>query len=191
MQGKQHVCPWWMGYLLASPVRRLFQNPEKIVGPYLRKGMRVLEIGPGMGFFTIPMARMVGEQGKIYCIDIQQKMLDALFRRAKKAGLADGIECRLSPPDSLGVTDFKDSIDLAVAIAVVHEVPDSRTLFREIHSCLKENGQVLVAEPLKRVTDKEFGATLSAASEAGLQRSSSPPVSGFRCALLHKRISGI
>ena len=143
-----------------------------------------------MGFFSIPMARMVGEQGKIYCIDIQQKMLNALLGRAEKSGVADRIKCRLSTTGSLGVTDLKDSIDFAVAIAVVHEVPDNRTLFREIRSCLKENGQVLVAEPRKRVSEAEFSATLSTAAETGLQQSPAPKIKGFRCALL-KRIGAI
>jgi len=50
------VCPWWLGYLLASPLRRLLQDPAAIVGPYVREGMTVLEPGPGMGFFTLAMA---------------------------------------------------------------------------------------------------------------------------------------
>jgi ubiquinone/menaquinone biosynthesis C-methylase UbiE len=60
----EHVCPWWIGYLLASPLRRLVQKPEVILRPFLSNGMRVLEVGPGMGFFTLPMARMVGSAGR-------------------------------------------------------------------------------------------------------------------------------
>jgi len=78
------VCPWWMGYLLANPVRRLFQNPEKILAPYINKGDKILEIGPGMGFFSIPMASMTGEKGKVYCVDLQPKMLAVLEKRGKK-----------------------------------------------------------------------------------------------------------
>lgn len=51
----EHVCPWWMGNLLACPVRRLLQNPEETVGGFVNKNMRILEIGPGMVFFTLPM----------------------------------------------------------------------------------------------------------------------------------------
>ena len=56
----ERVCPWWKGYLLASPIRRWWQKPEELLAPYLREGMTVLEPGPGMGFFTLPMSRMVG-----------------------------------------------------------------------------------------------------------------------------------
>jgi SAM-dependent methyltransferase len=52
----EHVCPWWIGFPLASPARRLVQNPESIVEPFVKNNMRVLEIGPGMGFFTLAMA---------------------------------------------------------------------------------------------------------------------------------------
>jgi ubiquinone/menaquinone biosynthesis C-methylase UbiE len=179
-----HVCPWWMGYFLASPFRRLIQNPEKILNPYLNRGMHALEIGPGMGFFTLPMARMVGENGKIHCIDIQKKMLDSLRYRAKKAGLADRIEDRLCTETSLGIGDLAGTIDLTVAIAVVHEVPDCRMLFREIRSCLRENGKVFLAEPRKRVTEEEFSVTLSAAAETGLVAADTPPIKGFRSVLL-------
>ncbi len=111
MSEKKHrVCPWWMGYFLASPLRRLIQNPERIIGPYISEGMRVLEIGPGMGFFTLPMARMVGEKGKIYCVDIQRRMLHTLRRRAKKAGIADRIEDRLCSDTSLGISDLVGTI---------------------------------------------------------------------------------
>lgn len=61
----ERICPWWMGYLLLSPIRRWMQNPEKLLAPYIREGVTVLEPGPGMGFFTLPMARMTGESGRI------------------------------------------------------------------------------------------------------------------------------
>ena len=51
------VCPWWLGYLLASPLRRLLQDPAAVIKPYVRGGMTVLEPGPGMGFFTVEVAR--------------------------------------------------------------------------------------------------------------------------------------
>ena len=60
----QHrVCPWWVGYILASPVRKLWQNPARILGPFVQPGMTVLEPGPGMGFFTLELARLVGPKG--------------------------------------------------------------------------------------------------------------------------------
>ena len=76
------VCPWWLGYFLLSPFRRLGQNPENILAPFVQDGMTVLEPGPGMGFFTLELSRKVGASGRVVAVDIQPRMLDRLKRRA-------------------------------------------------------------------------------------------------------------
>ena len=62
------VCPWWLGYVLASPLRRLFLDPVKLLSPYVQAGMTVLEPGPGMGFFTLELARLVGPAGRVVAV---------------------------------------------------------------------------------------------------------------------------
>lgn len=76
------VCPPWVGYLLVNPVRKLLENPDKIMGRFVREGMVVLEPGCGMGYFTLPLARMVGQKGRVVAVDIEPKMLSMLARRA-------------------------------------------------------------------------------------------------------------
>jgi len=80
-----NVCPWWLGYMLLNPVRRIFHNPDAILNKYVSQNMRVLDIGSAMGFFSLPMARLVGEHGKIICIDLQKKMIETLKKGAKKS----------------------------------------------------------------------------------------------------------
>ena len=123
------VCPWFIGYLLASPIRRLIQKPEEILSPHLKEGMKVLEIGPGMGFFSIPMAIMVGEKGKVVCVDLQDKMINGVKKRAKKAGVLGRINARVCPADTLQILDLAGTIDIVVLFAVIHEMPDQRRLF--------------------------------------------------------------
>ena len=89
------VCPAWLGYFLASPIRKLIHPPQTILTPYVREGMTVLDIGCGMGFFSIPLAQMVGAAGKVICVDMQEKMLKRLEKRAQKAGVSARIETRL------------------------------------------------------------------------------------------------
>ncbi len=161
-----HVCPWWLGYWLASPVRRLWHNPEKILGPHVRDGMTVLDIGSGMGFFTIPAARMVGVRGRVIAVDLQEKMLQGLLKRAKKAGLAERIELRVCGSESLGVSE---PVDVCLAFNVVHEVPDPARLLSEIRSVLKQTGRLLLSEPGHHVSKDEFRRTLELAAEAGLR----------------------
>ncbi|MCX6629132.1 MAG: class I SAM-dependent methyltransferase, partial [Candidatus Solibacter sp.] len=117
------VCPWWLGYLLASPLRRLLQDPTKILSPYVREGMTVLEPGAGMGFFTLELARLVGPEGRVVAVDIQPQMLASLKRRAARASLSARVDTRLAAPDSMGVVDLAGSVDLVLAFAMVHELP--------------------------------------------------------------------
>ena len=81
------ICPWWLGYLLANPIRRLWHNPRAILQSSVQEGMLVLEPGCGMGFFTLELARLVGRNGKVIAVDVQPRMIAGLKRRARKAGL--------------------------------------------------------------------------------------------------------
>jgi len=183
----EKVCPFWVGYLLVTPLRRLYQNPDKILGPYIKAGMMDLDVGCAMGFFTLPLARMVGPEGKVLCVDVQVKMLRALHKRALKTGVADRIVTRLGNRTSLGLNDFDQRIDFALAFAVVHEVPDIFTFFGEISKVMKSGSRCLVAEPKGRVSAGEFEATLSIAKDQGFKIVDRPRVSRSRAALLEKR----
>ncbi|MBC8391028.1 MAG: methyltransferase domain-containing protein, partial [Deltaproteobacteria bacterium] len=112
-----NVCPWWVGYLLVSPLRRWAQNPRTILNPYIKPGMNVLDMGCGMGFFSLDMARLAGPEGKVVCVDLQPRMIKSLARRAEKAGLLDRIVHRGCSKDSLNIEDFSGRIDFALAFA--------------------------------------------------------------------------
>lgn len=183
----QRVCPWWIGYFLASPIRRwLSDNPETLLAPYARPGMTVLEPGPGMGYFTLPMARMVGGKGRIVAVDVQPRMLSALSRRARKAGLLDRIETRLAQPDRLGLEDLRGAADSALAFAVVHEVPSPAAFFAEIAAALKPGALLLFAEPAGHVKQEAFESEIKAAEAAGLTVVSRPPIRRSLAAVLKK-----
>ncbi len=181
-----HVCPWYIGYLLASPLRRLVQNPEAIIKPYVTPGIKILEVGPGMGFFTLPMARIVGQGGLVVCVDIQEKMLASLRRRAVRAGLSNRIEARLCAETSLQIDNLSETIDFSLAYAVVHEVQDPTRLFREIFASLKKGGSLLLSEPKGHVTAKDFENTLSIARSSGFQQTGTPIIKRSHSAVLVK-----
>jgi len=175
-----------MGYWLASPMRRWMQKPEELLAPYVREGMTVLEPGPGMGFFTLPMARMAGPQGRIIAVDVQARMLDGLRRRAAKAGLLERIDARLAQPDSLGVDDLKGAVDFVMAFAMVHEMPSAEEFFRQAAAALKAGGVLLLAEPAGHVKADEFERELGAAGAAGFAVVTRPAVRRSQAALLRK-----
>ncbi|HUH64484.1 MAG TPA: class I SAM-dependent methyltransferase [Terracidiphilus sp.] len=184
----EHVCPWWLGYFLISPFRQWgTQNPDRLLGPYVSPGMTVLEPGPGMGFFTLPLARMTGPSGKVIAVDIQPRMLDRLRLRAGKAGLLARIETRLARPDSLGIDDLKDAVDFVLAFAMVHELPAPETFFEETAAALKPGGRFLLAEPVGHVKRARFSRELEAARRAGLIEMDAPPLRRNLCALLRKK----
>jgi SAM-dependent methyltransferase len=124
------VCPWWIGYLLVTPLRRLYQNPRTILAPYVRPGMLVVETGPGMGFFTLDMARAVEPGGRVVAIDVQPRMLSALRRRARRARLAERVETRLVQGNLTGMESLDGKADFVLAFAVVHELPDASAFFQ-------------------------------------------------------------
>jgi SAM-dependent methyltransferase len=187
MAEKTHrVCPWWIGYLLASPVRRLFYQPDRVLAGHVREGMTVLEPGPGMGFFTLELARMAGESGRVIAVDIQPRMLAALRRRAARAGIGARLDARRASPDSLGIGDLAGQVDFTLAFAVVHELPSAARFFREAAEASKPGGRLLLVEPAGHVSDSEFDAELRAAADAGFRVAGSPALRRSRAALLEK-----
>jgi SAM-dependent methyltransferase len=181
------VCPWWLGYLMASPMRRwIGQNPEKLLGPYIGEDMTVLEPGPGMGFFTLPLAVLVGPRGRIVAVDIQPQMLDGLRNRARKAKLLTRIEARLASSDSLQIDDLTGKVDFVLAFAVVHEMPSAENFFAEAAVALRSGGHVFLAEPVRHVPVEKFEAEIAAAEKAGLVLVSRPEVRRSQAAILRK-----
>ena len=184
----QRVCPWWLGYFLASPVRRWIEirDPEAFLQTYVRPGMTVLEPGPGMGFFTIPLARLVGASGRVIAVDVQPKMLEVLRKRAERAGVSNQVETRLTSAASVDVTDLRGTVDFALLYAMVHEVPEPEALFREVAETLLPGGELVFAEPAGHVDAVHFEREVTFAVTAGLREVNRPKVPRNRAVLFSK-----
>jgi ubiquinone/menaquinone biosynthesis C-methylase UbiE len=178
------VCPWWVGYLLASPLRRLAHDPHTILAPFVSAGMTVLEPGPGMGFFTLELARLVGPGGRVIAVDLQPRMLAVLERRARRAGLAERIATRVAAGERLGIEDLAGAVDFVLAIAMVHELPNPGGFFAEVARALKPGARLLLSEPKVHVSGDSFAAELAAAEGAGFTVASRPEIRRSRSALL-------
>jgi SAM-dependent methyltransferase len=181
-----HTCPWWFGYFLLNPFRQLTQGPARILGPFVQEGMLVVEPGCGMGFFTLDLVRMVGPGGRVVAIDLQEKMLAGLRRRAARAGLEGRIDVRLARPDRLGIADLAGQVDLVLAFYVVHELEAPAAFFTEIATSLKPDGAALVVEPPLHVSRAAFEASLAVAERAGLRVAGRPRIGPNKVALLAK-----
>lgn len=157
--------------MLEHPLRRLFQNPRKILAPHLREGLRVLEVGCGPGYFTVPMAQLVGASGSVTAVDLQRGMIELL--KAKITGTA--LESRIRTfCGEVGGLEASERFDFVFLFYMVHEVPDARGFFREIAARLAPSGTVYVVEPPLHVSRQGFERTLGSAHEAGLTLLSSP-----------------
>jgi len=178
-----HVCPWWGGYFIDNRLRRWIHNPDKILAPFVKPGMTAMDFGCGMGMFALAMARLVGDEGQVIAVDLQQKMLDVLQRRARKAGVSERIRLHRCEADAIGLDE---PVDFALAFYSAHEAPDLRRLLVEIHALVRPQGSFLVVEPVGHVTAKDFQRMMSLAGEIGFREHQRPRVRLSRAALLVK-----
>jgi ubiquinone/menaquinone biosynthesis C-methylase UbiE len=175
------VCPWWVCYSFDNPLRRLFHDPERLLDPYVKPGMTVVDIGCGMGYFTVGLAKLIGPEGKVIAVDLQQHMLDALEKRARAAGMADRIVLHRCRKERLGI---QEPADFILAFWMAHEVTDKSRFFREIFTLLKTEGHFLLVEPKIHVLQKSFERTLAVCGEAGFRILEKPSVALSRTVLL-------
>ena len=178
---ESRVCPAKHGRFLVSGLRRLVQSPRKILGQYVREGQTVADLGCGPGYFTLPMAEMVGGSGRVIAVDLQPEMLEMLGKRARAAGLKSEIQLHQCGADAIGL---KEQVDFALAFYMVHELPDAAAFFREVRGLLKPGGRLLVVEPKFHVTAEAFRKTEQLARAAGFERADGPRIILSRTALL-------
>ncbi|MBP7706757.1 MAG: methyltransferase domain-containing protein [Candidatus Aminicenantes bacterium] len=182
----EHVCPPWLSFTLTNAFRRRAQDPDRIVGPFVRTGDVVLDIGCGPGFFAVPMARMVGASGRVVAVDIHPGMLERTRRRAVRAGLGDRVKLHLAGRTAPGL-DPAERADLALVFWMAHEVPDPGRLFAEIGAALKPGGRLLLVEPKLHVPAAAFAALVARAGSAGFVPEGEPRVRLSRAAVLGLR----
>lgn len=173
-----HVCPVWVGHILTNPLRKLWHPPQAILEPYIESHMQVLDLGCALGYFSLPMARMVGEYGKVICVDVQKRMLDKLEKRARRARLHERMHFHLCSAESLALEDFNEQIDFALAFAVLHEIPDPENVLAECFELIRPGGTLLLTEPKAHVTKQAFRETVSLVENNGFDIMKRPHIKG-------------
>jgi 2-polyprenyl-3-methyl-5-hydroxy-6-metoxy-1,4-benzoquinol methylase len=136
-----------------------------------------------MGFFSLPLARLVGPRGQVVCVDLQQRMLTRLERRARRQALDGVIQTRLCTQDTLGLDDLKGCADLVLAVHVVHETSQPRRFLRDSSAALRPAGHLLIAEPWGHVSVEDFAATRQLALDCGLKEREHPSLRRSHVAL--------
>lgn len=143
---------WWRRNPSACPYNQRFwvEAPHPfITRPRLREvlapvaGERLLEVGPGTGYYALEVAEWIGSGGRLDVFDLQQQMLDHTLRRAAERGIEN-----VAPTqgDARGLPYEDATFDGAYLVTVLGEIPDQEAALRELARVVKPGGRVVVGE---------------------------------------------
>ena len=133
--------------LLDHPVRMRYRDPVATLGPFgIGPGDSVLDLGCGTGTFTVEMARQVGNSGRVHAVDIQASMIEAARSRVESADVASRVSFHHCGAYSLPLES--DSVDVAIAIASLSEMPQPLFALEEVRRVLKPGGRLAVSEEI-------------------------------------------
>jgi ubiquinone/menaquinone biosynthesis C-methylase UbiE len=178
------VCPWWFCYAFDNPLRRLVHDPQRILAGLVQPGQTALDLGCGMGYFSIPLARLVGPGGRVICVDVQEQMLDGVRRRAERAGVADRIRLHQAGPHGIGLAE---TADFALAFWMLHEVPDQAAFLAEVGACLAPGGRLMIVEPRIHVGSAAFERSVEVAVGVGYSEVTRSDIALSRAVVLENR----
>lgn len=181
-EDRNRVCPVELANSLDSKIRNWIQNPKKILKPYIKEGMKVLDIGCGPGFFSVALANMVGKNGKVIAADMQEGMLQKLNEKITGTELEERIKLHKSQQHKIGLSE---KVDFILAFYMIHEVPCAEIFLIELKDLLNEGGKFLIVEPkLFHVSKKDFAETLGKAKRTGFKVVEQPKLMMSHAALL-------
>ena len=181
MKIKNIICPVERAGILDLGFRKLFQNPKKILKPYITNGMTVLDVGCGPGFFSIEIAKMVGDTGKVIASDLQDGMLQKLKAKINNTSLNDIIYLHKCQNNTIGL---KEKVDFILVFYMLHEVPDQFGFLSEIKILLNPKGKVLIVEPGFHISKKDFENSIELSKKIGFKKIEDPKVFMSRTAVL-------
>ena len=161
---KNRICPVEQAGALDFNLRKLVQNPKKILKPYINDGMTVLDLGCGPGFFTIEIAKLVGNSGKVIAADLQEGMLEKLKQKIQNTKFKDVIKLHKCQSDKIASSE---KVDLVLVFYMLHEVPNQINFLQDIKTLLKPNGKVFIVEPKFHVSNDDFQKLINILIQTG------------------------
>jgi SAM-dependent methyltransferase len=170
------ACPYGQRFWVEAPHPLITRDRLRdVLDP--RPGERILEIGPGTGYYTLDLAEWVGPEGTVEIFDLQQEFLDHVMQRASEHGV---VNINPTQGDATGLPYEADSVDAVVLTAVLGEIPDQGAALREIERVLRPGGRLVVGELFGDPHFTSPGALERAGAAAGLQlESRSGPAFGY------------
>jgi ubiquinone/menaquinone biosynthesis C-methylase UbiE len=180
-----HVCDSSHAWALDNSFRKKVHNPGIIFKGLTMPGHTVIDLGCGPGTFSIDLAGLVAESGKVIAVDLQDKMLRKLKEKAERYGFTERITLHKCSGESLGLAG-QCKADFILAFYMVHEVSDRKNFFLEIKELLKPDGTFLFVEPKFHVSQKAFEEAVRLAESCGLRVKESRKIFFSRSVLMCK-----
>lgn len=125
----------------------MFANPEENVARlHLKEREKVADFGAGTGAYAIAAGKVVGRNGSVYAVEVQDTLLPRIANAAREAGLSN-VKTLWGDIEELGGTSIPDNIiDALILSNVLFQSEDIHALFEEVRRVLKPGGRVLVVE---------------------------------------------
>jgi ubiquinone/menaquinone biosynthesis C-methylase UbiE len=178
---KRDICPPEKAKGLNSRLRKIVQNPKKILRNHVKPGMKVLDFGCGPGMFSVEIVELGAE---VIAADLQQEMLDILKENISGTTYEKKIKAVKCNKEYINV---KEKVDLVFTFYVLHEVPDKEKFFRQAKQILKEKGRLYIAEPAFHVSRNDFEEEIELAEKHGFHTIERPKYWLSRAAVLERK----
>jgi 2-polyprenyl-3-methyl-5-hydroxy-6-metoxy-1,4-benzoquinol methylase len=168
-------------HLVNYRLRSLVQPTRPVVERFVAPGYSCLDVGCGMGYFTIPIAMLTGPAGCVTAVDLQARMLEGVRRRAVREGVADRVSVHLVDDPSWVVPKGYDFI---LAFWMLHEVHARQAFLQTLRGVLAQGRSFLLVEPRIHVGKRQWLDSLTLAQSVGFEMDGEPQVAFSRAAVL-------
>lgn len=180
---KNRICPVEHAGVLDLNLRKLIQNPKKILKPYINNGMTVLDLGCGPGFFTLEISKIIGTSGKVIAADLQEGMLEKIRKKIENSSIYNNIKLHKCQKNKIGILE---KVDFILVFYMLHEIPDQSAFLKELKILLKPEGKILIVEPKFHVSKNDFNDSMMIIKDDGFSIIKKPKILFSRSVVIRK-----
>lgn len=168
-----HLHPLENAKALESRLRFFLQNPEKILKRYIKSGMTVLDLGCGTGYFTLEIAKLLDNKGKVIASDVQKGMLEILKQKLRNSEVHKQIQIYNGQENTLGLTE---KVDFIFAFYSFHEMKYIDNIICELTKIVKPETKILISEQKFHVSKNTFKTIIQKMENSGFEICERPKI---------------